>query len=168
MKNLFFAYCLVIVFVSCSADNNPDDPLQEAHFHLTLDGAEFENMRIAVDRKALNILNSNRIAISAGDEGLVNFFGFYLPFPVESTTYTMVEGSSPSQNTAFYSRNQTDTYYTESGTISINDIFENDACQILSGSLNINLSHSNDPSQVLNVSGTFEIPTEECQSGIHF
>lgn len=168
MKNLLVAYCLVFVFLSCSEDNNPDDPLQEAHFNLTLDGAGFDNMRIAVDRNAINILNNNRIAISAGDEGLVNFFGFYLPFPVESTTYTMVEGSSPSQNTAFYSRNQKDTYYTESGTISINDFFENDGCQILSGSLNINLSHTNDPSQVLNVRGTFEVPTEECQSVMHF
>jgi len=90
---------------------------------------------------------------------LVNYFGFYLPFPVETGTYTLVEGSSPSQNTAFYSRNQKDTFYTEDGTLTITNLFENDACQIFSGNLSINPSLVGDPSQILNISGTLEVPT---------
>ena len=163
MKNLLYAFFLFFVCGSCSSDdNNPDEPLPEAHLNLTLDGAGFNNMRIAINRNKTTIINGNRIAVSAGDEGLVNFFGFYLPFPIESKTYTMVEGSSPSQNTAFLSRNQKDTYYTENGTISVNNISKNGACQVISGSLNINLSFTDDPSQIVNVRGTFEVPTEEC------
>ncbi len=164
MKNLLISFCLVFLSVSCSSDDNPaDDPLQDAHFNLTLNGAGFNNLRIAINRHDINILNENRLAVRAGDEGLENFFGFYLPFPIETTTYTMVEGSGSTQNSAFYARNQYDTYYTENGSVIVSDIFEDDACQILEGSLNINLSLVGDPSQILNISGTFEVPTEQCE-----
>lgn len=153
-----------VVLSSCSSDDNnqtTNDPLA-AHFELTINGPGFNDNSININRIGISVTN-NRVAITAGDENLVNFFGFYLPFPIETTTYTMVEGSSPNENTVFFSRNQTDTYYTENGSITISEIRNGaNGCQIYKGSINVNLSNTNDPTQILNVSGPFEMPTEEC------
>ncbi|WP_299228222.1 hypothetical protein [uncultured Psychroserpens sp.] len=167
MKNLFLICCLICLAFSCASDDDDNESSQEpqltSHFEFTLDGAGFNSEQIAINRQGISV-NNDRVAITAGDDNLVNFFGFYLPFPIEVTTYTMVQGSSPSENTVFLSRNQTDVYYTEDGTITITEINEGEnGCQIYKGSLNVNLSLTSDTAQIVNVRGLFEMPTEECE-----
>ncbi|GEM_PF-4752838 len=165
MKNFPLVLILLFVFSSCSSDSTSENDATTdllAHFGLTFNGAGFSNESINIDRRRFSI-NNNRVSITAGDDDLVNFFGFYLPYPIEPKTYTMVEGSRSSENTVFFSRNQQATYYTTEGSITITEITGGDnACKTYKGTLNINLAYVNDTSQILNISGAFELPTEAC------
>lgn len=158
--------CLSILSLSlfgCSSnDDESRDQSLEADFVLRIDGTTINNDDINLDVNNFNYLNNARVEITAGGNGSIHFFGFYLPFPLDEGTFIMVEGSSLSENTAFYTRNGSEVYYTTSGIVTINEVIHG-SCDSFRGTLDIDLAYTSDTSRTVNIRGDFEITDPECE-----
>lgn len=164
MKRLFLYLFISLSFASCSSNDDSDnsDPGLNANFVLNLDGTSFNEDNVQISLNNFNFLNNNtRVEITAGGNGSIHFFGFYLPFPLDEGTFIMVEGSNSSENTAFYSRNESEVYYTTGGVITINEIIHG-SCDTYRGTINIDLAYTNDAARTVNISGDFEISDPSC------
>lgn len=165
----FIVFCIVTLCYACSSDDSSNedsqmmDPTLQGHYSLRLNGAGFSDLLVELDRDTINY-TGNKIIFRASNNDFSKWISFAIPQPLETVQYSIGEYVFENPSWALFSNNNSELFYSESGTVIISEIINNgENCSNVKGSLNFELSLDGDGNEIVNIQGTFDIPTRGCE-----
>jgi len=158
---------MVLLCYACSSDDDSNDnqmmdPTLEGHYMLRINGNGFNDDLFLFDNDTINPVGSRIVYSSSSNSN--DYLSFYLP-TIEEGTYNIIPYVNGENNIASITIHDNGIYLCEDGSITISEVTNNFElnCLIVKGNLNINFRRQDNASGNINVSGTFDVPSYNCE-----
>ncbi|WP_299519086.1 hypothetical protein [Winogradskyella sp.] len=174
MKKIAFILLAVGFLMACSSDNDTDNnqmqnPIEIGEYSLVLNGAGFTEQRVELFNDTINFVGPG--SLFAASDDFNNALSVIVPSSSEEAINTIeaypenpMHPSGFEANTASFFMGE-DVYRSENGTFELEAFeFNGDMCAVWTGNLNINFTLNGSGGETLNVTGTFEVFSEGCNS----